>query len=113
MDKSPCVLRLDQQGEVHAGIHRWLLDAPVRPAFVVFTTYAPQELPAGFTRSDVLESVWHLDLPAGYQAETHGNLTRKQVAGNAPPSHVTLTKNLCRDERPQVQLFYQRQNLKP
>jgi len=59
------------------------------------------------------ELVWHLDLPAGYQAETHGNLTRKQVTANAPPSRVTLAKNLCRDERPQVQLFYQRQNLKP
>lgn len=59
------------------------------------------------------ELVWHLDLPAGYQAEAHGNLTRKPVAANAPPSRVTLAKNLCRDERPQVQLFYQRSNLKP
>ena len=58
------------------------------------------------------ELVWHIDLPDGYQAEAHGNLTRKQAA-TAQPARVTLAKNLCRDERPQVQLFYQRSNLKP
>jgi hypothetical protein len=56
--------------------------------------------------------VWQLDLPAGYQAETHGNLTRQQVDPGAPPSHITLKKNLCRDELPEIQLFYQRSDLK-
>ena len=55
--------------------------------------------------------VWQLDLPAGYQAETHGNLTRQQVASGAPPARITLSKNLCRDERPEVQVFYQRSDL--
>ena len=57
--------------------------------------------------------LWQLDLPAGYQAETHGNLTRQQPAGGALPSRITLKKNLCRDERPEIQLFYQRSDLKP
>jgi hypothetical protein len=56
--------------------------------------------------------LWQLDLPAGYQAETHGNLMRQQVAPGAPPSRITLKKNLCRDERPEIQLFYQRSDLK-
>ena len=56
--------------------------------------------------------VWQIDLPAGYQAETHGNLTRQQVTTTTPPSRITLKKNLCRDERPEIQLFYQRSNLK-
>ena len=55
--------------------------------------------------------VWCVDLPAGYQAETHGNLTRQQVATSAPPSRISLKKNLCRDERPEIQLFYQRSDL--
>jgi hypothetical protein len=55
--------------------------------------------------------VWCVDLPAGYQAETHGNLTRQQAATSAPPSRITLKKNLCRDERPEIQLFYQRSDL--
>ena len=59
---APCVLWVDQPGEQHAGIHRWLLDR-ARPTFVVFTTCAPHKLPAGFTRADIVECAWHLDLP--------------------------------------------------
>jgi hypothetical protein len=55
--------------------------------------------------------LWQLDLPTGYQAETHGNLTRQQVAPGTPPSRIILKKNLCRDERPEIQLFYQRSDL--
>lgn len=55
--------------------------------------------------------LWRLDLPAGYQAETHGNLTRTQVAASDPSSRITLRKNLCRDERPEIQVFYQRADL--
>ena len=55
--------------------------------------------------------LWRLDLPAGYQAETHGNLKRAQVASSDPPSRITLKKNLCRDERPEIQVFYQRTDL--
>jgi len=55
--------------------------------------------------------VWHVDLPAGYQAETHGNLTRVQGPSGGPPSRVTLNKNLCRDEGPEIHVFYQRSDL--
>jgi hypothetical protein len=55
--------------------------------------------------------LWHLDLPAGYQAETHGNLKRAAGTGSGPPSKISLTKNLCRDERPEINVFYQRTNL--
>jgi hypothetical protein len=53
--------------------------------------------------------LWRLDLPAGYQAETHGNLTR--VTSGDAATRITLRKNLCRDERPEVQVFYQRSDL--
>ena len=54
--------------------------------------------------------LWHIDLPQGYQAETHGNLTRIPATGG-PPSRLSLRKNLCRDERPEIQVFYQRADL--
>lgn len=54
---------------------------------------------------------WNLDLPAGYQAETHGNLQRSSPDGKSPPSRIFLSKNLCRDERPEIQIFYQRSDL--
>jgi hypothetical protein len=54
--------------------------------------------------------LWHIDLPPGYQAETHGNLTRIAATGGTP-SRISLRKNLCRDERPEVQVFYQRSDL--
>jgi hypothetical protein len=54
---------------------------------------------------------WKIELPRGYQAETHGNLLRA-TEPNDPPSRLTLRKNLCRDERPETNLFYQRSDLK-
>jgi hypothetical protein len=54
---------------------------------------------------------WFIDLPQGYQAETSGNLTRVSTIGGQP-SHISLRKNLCRDERPEIQVFYQRSDLK-
>ncbi len=54
---------------------------------------------------------WKIELPRSYQAETHGNLTRAIDPGD-PPSCMTLRKNLCRDERPQTTIFYQRSDLK-
>jgi len=54
---------------------------------------------------------WKIDLPRGYQAETHGNLVRAADPGD-PPSRLTLRKNLCRDERPATAVFYQRSDLK-
>jgi hypothetical protein len=55
--------------------------------------------------------LWHLELPSGYMAETHGNLARVSSVTNGPPSRISLRKNLCRDERPEIQVFYQRANL--
>lgn len=55
--------------------------------------------------------LWSLDLPAGYQAETHGNLKRVHVTTAGPPSRIALRKNLCRDERPEIHVFYQRTDL--
>lgn len=54
---------------------------------------------------------WRIDLPRGYQAETHGNLVRA-ADPSEPPSRLTLRKNLCRDERPATAVFYQRSDLK-
>ena len=55
--------------------------------------------------------IWKIDLPRGYQAETHGNLVRSSEPAE-PPSRLTLRKSLCRDERPETQIFYQRSDLK-
>lgn len=54
---------------------------------------------------------WRIDLPSGYQAETSGNLVRSTQPAD-PPSRLTLRKNLCRDERPEANVFYQRADLK-
>ena len=54
---------------------------------------------------------WKIDLPRGYQAETHGNLVRT-AEPNDPPSRLTLRKQFCRDERPDTNVFYQRSDLK-
>jgi hypothetical protein len=54
---------------------------------------------------------WKIDLPRVYQAETQGNLVRGTEPGD-PPSRMTLRKNLCRDERPAANVFYQRADLK-
>ncbi len=54
---------------------------------------------------------WVLDLPAGYQAETQGNLTRSRIPSGENPSRISLVKNLCRDERPEIHVFYQRADI--
>lgn len=55
---------------------------------------------------------WVIDLPAGYQAETHGNLVRVSADGDSA-SRLCLRKNLCRDEQPRTHVFYQRSNRNP
>jgi hypothetical protein len=55
---------------------------------------------------------WALELPAGYQAETHGNLKRSSTTDKASASRIHLTKNLCRGERPEVRVFYQRADIR-
>lgn len=55
--------------------------------------------------------LWSLDLPPGYQAETHGNLRRTASPDKEHPARISLRKNLCRDERPEIHVFYQRQDL--
>lgn len=55
--------------------------------------------------------LWSLDLPFGYQAETHGNLKRVPTTTPEPPTRIALRKNLCRDERPEIHIFYQRSDI--
>jgi len=49
---------------------------------------------------------WRITLPRNYQAEIQGNLTRLPEDPGSPA--VALQKNLCRAERPAVNIFYQR-----
>lgn len=56
---------------------------------------------------------WRIDLPAGYTAEINGNLIREGKSGKDPASSIRLRKKLCRDERPEVRVFYQSRNLLP
>jgi len=55
--------------------------------------------------------IWRIDIPSGYQAETHGNLTRSRALISEKPANIALQKNLCRDERPEIHVFYQRTDL--
>ena len=55
--------------------------------------------------------LWTLDLPQGYQAETHGNLQRVATTDKSAAFRIALRKNLCRDERPEIHVFYQRSDL--
>lgn len=52
---------------------------------------------------------WQLTLPAEYAAEVAGNLTRPATS-TAGAHLILLEKNLCRDETPQAELFYNRSN---
>ena len=54
---------------------------------------------------------WSIVLPPGYQAETHGNMQREDSRGGESRNTLRLAKNLCRDERPAITVFYQRANL--
>ena len=53
---------------------------------------------------------WKIDLPPAYQAEISGNVTRMKPEAGDPPSRLVVRKNLCRDERPEVHVFYTRKN---
>ncbi|MEM9235532.1 MAG: hypothetical protein AAGB14_02055 [Verrucomicrobiota bacterium] len=56
---------------------------------------------------------WLIQMPAGYTSETSGNLARERRSGKDPEGSIRLRKRLCRDERPEVQVFYQSRNLQP
>jgi hypothetical protein len=56
---------------------------------------------------------WRIDLPVGYTAEVNGNLSREARSGSDTASSIRLRKKLCRDERPEVRVFYQSRNLLP
>lgn len=50
--------------------------------------------------------MWRVELPAVYQSEVHGNVVREAGRSGDGPSVLRLRKNLCRDERPEVRVFY-------
>jgi hypothetical protein len=52
---------------------------------------------------------WQVTLPADYSAEIAGNVTRPATASSSA-NLILLEKNLCRDETPQAEIFYNRQN---
>ncbi|MEI6653372.1 MAG: hypothetical protein WCP45_01275 [Verrucomicrobiota bacterium] len=76
------------------------------PVDVTLTLALPQ------TPLSINALVWGINLPAEYIAETNGNLTRTPNPKDAVPSQITLRKNLCRDERPEIHVFYRRAGLK-
>lgn len=52
---------------------------------------------------------WQITLPTDYSAEIAGNVIRS-AAATSGAHHILLEKNLCRDETPQAEIFYNRQN---
>jgi len=56
-------------------------------------------------------TLWEINLPDGYVAETHGNLERVAVPAENGAGLLRLRKLLCRDERPTLSVFYNRAGL--
>ena len=52
-----------------------------------------------------------IQLPDGYEAETHGNLERVATQPEDGAGVLRLRKLLCRDERPTLSVFYSRAGL--
>jgi hypothetical protein len=87
----PFVLWIDQPGAEHLGIIRWLQAQNSTAAFMVFTTDAPHKLQAGFLRSDVVLSIWHIDLPDLCQRSgLWGELLAASIPGHHEHDSVKL-----------------------
>lgn len=52
---------------------------------------------------------WQITMPTEYTAEVAGNLTRPS-ANTSAPNLILLEKNLCREETPLAEIFYNRNN---
>ncbi len=60
----------------------------------------------------ISELLWSVEVPETYEiSATEGNTTTSGHKGAASPNTVSLIKKLCRDERPQTQLFYRKRGL--
>lgn len=57
------ILLVDDLGREHLPLIHRLTDPAETVPFVIALTERPWELPAGLLRADVIEAVWHLDLP--------------------------------------------------
>lgn len=57
------ILLVEDLGREHLPLIRRFADPAERTPFVIALTERPWELPAGLLRADVIEAVWHLDLP--------------------------------------------------
>ena len=89
--KEPFVLWVDHPTEQHVGLIRWMQDAEPGKAFVVFSTDEPHQLPAVFTRADVVSSIWHMDIPTLKQRSAlFGELLSSRIAGHHTHDSVKL-----------------------
>lgn len=87
----PFVLWVDHPGIQHAGLIRWMQHSRPGRVFVIFTTHEPHRHPVDFTRVDVIESVWHLDLPTLKQRSAlWGELLSSRIAGHHTHDSVKL-----------------------
>jgi hypothetical protein len=109
----PFVIWVDRPDEQHFGLIRWLLNHDAATVFVVFTSDAPHKLPYGFTRADVISSVWHMDLPNLRQRSalwgemlsarisghhTHDSVKLGQLSGMFTPAEISAAYDLaCRE----------------
>lgn len=57
------ILLVNDLGREHLPLIRRLTDPAENMPFVIALTERPWEIPAGLLRADVIEGVWHLDLP--------------------------------------------------
>ena len=106
IEAEPSVLWVDCLGDENTGLLRWLQTTEATNVFVVFTTDAPHRLPPVFTRADVVDTVWHLDLPtlrqrSGLWGEllfaritgphTHDSVKLGQLSGMFTPAEIGAT----------------------
>lgn len=90
-DKEPFVLWVENPTEQHAGFIRWLQEPEDAKVLVVFTTDAPHRLPPAFTRADIVESIWHMDVPTLKQCSAlWGDLLSSRIAGHHQHDSVKL-----------------------
>lgn len=106
IDRGDGVLEIPLPAGTSASMLRCAFTGKVEPLDPVAGTL---ELSLPKTPVFVRAMTWALDLPPAYQAETSGNLTR--LANEPGTATVRLAKNLSRDERPTVNLFYQRADI--
>lgn len=87
----PFILWVENPTEQQAGLIRWIQEPTAAKVFIVLTTDAPHQLPPAFTRADIVESIWHMDLPTLKQRSAlWGDLLSSRISGHHQHDSVKI-----------------------